>query len=134
LALEFGLERVAAFLRQEAVWMDKAVAAFVKPDHANTRVHVICESRGKNEDDELELEFRRICDGSNFKSENLNFELVFSDKRSNSAGLQIADLVARPIGMSVLRPEQQNRAFDALKEKFVQRSGRMDGWGLKVFP
>lgn len=134
LALEYGLERVAAFLRQPSVWMEKSVAAFVKPDHVNTSVHVIFECRGKNEDDELELEFRRICDGNNFKSEKLNFEMVFSDKRSNSAGLQIADLVARPIGMSVLRPEQPNRAFAVLKEKFVQRSGRTDGWGLKVFP
>ena len=134
LALEFGLERVAAFLRQESVWMNEAVAAFAKPGHTDMGVHVICECRGKNEDDDLELEFRRIRDGSNFKSEKLNFELVFADKRSNSAGLQIADLVARPIGMSVLRPEQPNRAFDVLKEKFVQRDGRTGGWGLKVFP
>ena len=68
------------------------------------------------------------------ESEKLNFELIFADKRSNSAGLQLADLVARPIGMSVLRPEQQNRAFEALQEKFVQQNGRTHGWGLKVFP
>ena len=135
LALEFGLERVAAYLRQQSVWMSKSVAAFVgKPGHENTSVHVIVECRGRNEDNELELEFRRICDGSNYKSEKLDFELVFSDKRSNSTGLQLADLVARPIGMSVLRPKQSNRAFDVLKDKFVQRDGRMDGWGLKVFP
>ena len=97
-------------------------------------MHVIVEKRGRNEDDELELEFCRICDGANYKSEKLNFEIVFADKKSNSAGLQLADLVARPIGLSVLRPEQSNRAFDAVKSKLLQKNGRVDGWGLKCFP
>lgn len=44
-------------------------------------VHVIVEKRGKNEDDELELEFRRICDGANYNGEKLNFEIVFADKK-----------------------------------------------------
>lgn len=42
--------------------------------------------------------------------------------------------MARPVGMSVLKPNQQNRAVDVLKAKLVQRHGRVDGWGLKVFP
>ena len=29
----------------------------------------------------------------------------------NSEGMQIADLTARPIGLSVLRPDQKNRAM-----------------------
>ena len=95
---------------------------------------VVVEKRGKNEDDDLELEFRRICDGANYKGEKLNFEIVFADKKSNSAGLQLADLVARPIGLSVLRPEQPNRAFDAVKPKLLAKNGRIEGWGLKCFP
>lgn len=135
LALEFGLERVAAFLRQQSIWLSSTAAAFAnQPDHENTTVHVIVECRGKNEDNELELEFRRICDGGNFKSEKLNFQLVFADKRSNATGLQLADLIARPIGMSILRPDQKNRAVEVLREKLVQRNGRTDGWGLKAFP
>ena len=92
------------------------------------------ERRGKNEDDELELEFRRICDGANYQGERLNFEVVFADKKSNSAGLQLADLVARPIGLSVLRPGQPNRAFDAVKSKLLLKNGKVEGWGLKCFP
>lgn len=64
----------------------------------------------------------------------LNFEIVFADKKSNSAGLQLADLVARPIGLSVLRPHQSNRAFDAARPKLLMRNGKVDGWGLKYFP
>jgi len=68
-----------------------------------------------------------------FNSAKLNFEILFADKKSNSAGLQLADLVARPIGLSVLRPEQPNRAFDAVKPKLLVNNGRVDGWGLKCF-
>ena len=101
LGLEFGLERVRGFLQQQGEWATAAsgIQACVDPT-----VHVIVEKRGKNEDDELELEFRRICDGANYRSEKLNFEIVFADKKSNSADLQLADLVA------------------------------LDGWGLKCFP
>jgi hypothetical protein len=93
------------------------------------------ERRGRQEDTELELEFRRICDGGSYHGCKLPFEVVFSDKKSNSAGLQMADLVARPVGIKTLRPGQANRAFDVLEEKFyTDQSGKRDGWGLKCFP
>ena len=91
--------------------------------------HIIVEERGKKEDNELELEFRRICDGDNWFNEKLPFAIKFANKKTNSAGLQLADLFARPVGMSILRPEQTNRSFDVLKDKFY-----CEGWGLKVFP
>jgi hypothetical protein len=50
------------------------------------------------------------------------------------AGLQLADLVARPIGMSVLKPAQPNLAFEAVKPKFLQKNVRFMGWGLKCLP
>ena len=72
----------------------------------------------------LELEFRRICDGNSRMMSALPFEVLFSDKKVMSSGLQLADLVARPIGLNVLRPEQENRAFDVLKQKFFCEGGR----------
>lgn len=126
LALQYGLERVHGFLCQQGQWQLGRTA--------NPAVHLVVEKRGKNEDDDLELEFRRICDGGNFKRDNFPFEIVFAHKQSNSSGLQLADLVARPIGMSVIRPEQPNRAFELLKPKLVQIQGNSHGWGLKVFP
>jgi hypothetical protein len=57
------------------------------------------------------------------------------DKRANSTGLQIADLVARPIGLSIVREGQPNRAYDLLQPKIRRSpSGKVSGWGLKVFP
>ena len=104
------------------------------------KTHVVVESRGKKEDAELELEFRRVCDGSNRLGINLPFDVLFSDKKAMSSGLQLADLVARPIGLNTLRPDQANRAFEALKVKFYCDQGRggvgngYEGVGLKIFP
>jgi hypothetical protein len=104
-------------------------------------IHIIFESRGKKEDQELELEFRRICDNaptclsSNLDFTNIHFVMRFVDKKANLAGLQIADLIARPIGLHVLRSNQQNRAFEIIKHKFVSyKNGGYNGNGLKIFP
>lgn len=102
--------------------------------------HVIFEARGNREDKDLELEFRRICDGANEKRRRFPFEIVFADKRANSTGLQIADLVARPIGLHVIKPGQPNRAFDVITKKFFCRDGRafvgqnFEGYGMHVYP
>lgn len=105
-----------------------------------TLTHVIVECRGQKEDDELELEFRRVCDGANALGKRLPFAIIFADKKVDSPGLQLADLVARPVGLSVLRPDQENRAFEVLKRKFFCSGGRegvgkgYEGWGLKIYP
>src|SRR5690606_18271609 len=88
------------------------------------RTHVVVECRGRKEDNELELEFRRICDANNRLAVDMPFEVLFSDKKAMCSGLQLADLVARPIGLRTIRPEQENRAFDALREKFYCDGGR----------
>jgi hypothetical protein len=65
----------------------------------------------------------------------VGFEIVFAGKKTNSAGLQLADLTARPIGRHVMDPGQPNRAWDIIERK-LRRSpaGKVDGWGLKIFP
>lgn len=80
--------------------------------------HFIFEKRGPKEDGELELEFRRITDGENdLRTPFLGFHIHFSDKRTNSTGMQIADLTARPIGLKIIRPTQPNRAFEIIERK-----------------
>jgi hypothetical protein len=107
---------------------------------AKLKTHVLVECRGKKEDAELELEFRRICDGANSQGANLPFDVVFADKKTNLAGLQFADLVARPIGIHYLRPTQRNHAYDVLRQKFLCAGGRksvgrdFEGVGLLVLP
>lgn len=104
------------------------------------KTHVVVECRGKKEDAELELEFRRICGGDNTGSRVLPFDIVFADKKTNLTGLQLADLVARPVGLNYIRPQQTNQAFDLLKQKFFCDGGRdkvgsgFEGVGLMVYP
>lgn len=117
-----------------------AVPRGIAPRPGWSEAIIVVECRGKKEDRDLELEFRRICDGANRWNRQLPFAIKFADKKTNSSGLQLADLVARPIGLSVLRPDKPNRAFEVLKRKFFCKGGRQklgvdfEGWGLKIFP
>ncbi|MEF9419664.1 DUF3800 domain-containing protein [Xanthomonas citri] len=97
--------------------------------------HVLCEARGRSEDQDLELAFRRICGGDNFSGLELPFDPVICDKKSNAIGLQLADLIARPIGTRQLHPLQPNRAWQVIEQKLDKdRTGRYLGYGLKCFP
>lgn len=96
--------------------------------------HVVCEARGAREDADLELACRRVCDGDNRSKKPFNFDIVICDKKANSEGLQLADLMACPIGLHVPRPDQQNRAYDVLAAKFFNPGTVVVGNGLKVFP
>lgn len=121
LAMEFGLERLDRLLASRG--------------QTGRLTHVICEARGAEEDRELELQFRRICDGANKDRRPYPFEILICDKKTNSEGLQLADLTARPVGLSILRPDQPNRAMDVLNTKFHRSDrGEVKGYGLKCFP
>lgn len=96
-------------------------------------LHIVFEQRGRLEDRDLELEFRRLCNDP--ATGGYPFWFVVADKRGNSTGLQLADLVARPIGLQILRPGQKNRTWDVLRPQFCADSaGRIEGRGLQVFP
>ncbi len=121
LALTFCMERLHHWLKAEG--------------EADKLTHVIVERRGRTEDQLLELEFRRIADGRNAAGKMPNLAIRFMDKKHNSTGLQIADLVAHPIGRCVMKPQQPNRAYDIIKAKFRRGpTGKTEGFGLKVFP
>lgn len=121
-ALEFGLERVFYQLQQR--------------NQVGRTTHVVFESRGRLEDAALELEFRRIQ--ANTRAHGLAQTLEFrcAPKSANSSGLQLADMIARPIGLHVLRPDQKNRAWDIISPKMVrsQDGKKLMGYGLKVYP
>ena len=126
IALTFCLESLYGFLADK--------------EQDTLETHVVVENRGKKEDSELETAFQQACDGHNALQHSLPFKVVFADKRTNSPGLQLADLIARPIGLHVLRPKQKNQAFDILKNKLYRPnasqigSGQHRNYGLKRFP
>ena len=126
LAMQFSLERIYNFMLEKG--------------EANKKTTIVFERRGGNEDKELIEEFNLVCNGKNFHRAKYNFEIVMASKYVNSTGMQIADLIARPIGNHALRPEQLNRSFNIIKQKFFCRYGRefvgnhFYGYGLKIFP
>lgn len=98
----------------------------------------VAEARGNREDAELELEFRRAMNGQGLLTNaraGTPLEMRIVSKKVNSEGLQLADLIAYPIGRHVLKPDQPNRAFDIVRPKLFAIDDRgFDEWGLKVFP
>lgn len=121
IAMTFCMERLARFLDEAG--------------QRHAMQHVLVEKRGEPADTNLELAFRRICDGVNQYRAMPLFDIIFADKKHNSTGLQFADLVAYPITRHTMRPEQANRAFDIVQAKFRRNAaGRVDGFGLKRFP
>jgi hypothetical protein len=111
--------------------MERALSYLCGQNETGKRIPVLFESRGRKEDRNLELEFRRICDNrSNWGYKRANFqqiyfEHIFVDKKSNSTGLQLADLVARPLALRYLRPGQKNRAIAVIEDKILNS---------KIFP
>jgi hypothetical protein len=121
LAMQIGLEKLYSFLQTQG--------------QADRLTHVICEARGRKEDSDLKLEFCRVCAGHNSLQKTLPFEIVIADKKSNSEGLQFADMVARPIGLSTFRPHQSNRAMKILEKKLHKNAdGLALGYGLHLHP
>lgn len=120
-AMRFCLERAYGQLRS------------LKQDRLLTPV--VVEQRGRKEDEELELSFLRIVQGDNQWNCRLPFSLIFADKKANSIGLQLADLIAHPIGRHHIKPDQPNRAYEIVRTKLrCNPKGGVEGWGLKIFP
>jgi hypothetical protein len=121
LSMKYGLERVCAFLREKG--------------QEGRLTHFVFERRGAREDAELELEFRRESGPGKAICHQTPAEIIMADKKSISTGLQVADLVARPIGIRALRPDQPNRAYEIIERKFLRGpNDQTKGFGLKVFP
>lgn len=120
-AMEFGLER--AFFEIQG------------KGQTGKKTFVVFESRGKKEDDELESEFRRLMSRTKVIGMRSTFEFLTASKKTNSSGLQLADMVARPLALHGLRPDQTNRALAIILKKLRRsRQGEINGWGLKLLP
>lgn len=121
IALVFCMERLQRWLQEQR--------------QADRRTFIMVECRGNREDAALELEFRRIADGKNAIGPMPNLDIRFMDKKHNSAGLQVADLLAHPIARHIIAPEQLNRAYAIVEPKFRRSAaGKVAGYGLKIFP
>lgn len=73
---------------------------------------LLLERRGRIEDDAM----RRQLEAS-VAHFGLTAKIDFCPKNHAVPGLELADLVARPIGLHSLRPQQENRAFALLRDR-----------------
>ena len=80
----------------------------------------------------MELQFRRVRDGNNGFGKPLRLEIVIANKQVNSEGLQLADLVARPIGLRVLRPRAAQPHLGDHSTQAMARAGGCHGDGKRV--
>ena len=88
----------------------------------NKIIKMYFEGRGKKENNELNRFFkftkensRRLLNGDSFE----NFEIEIIPKSQNMIGLQLVDLVARPIALNILKPWQNNTSFNTIKPKLL---------------
>ncbi len=79
--------------------------------HATGPRHWIFERRGKREDAAVSRAFDTLMMSAATHE--------FVPKGRGLAGLEMADMLARPIGLSVLRPTQPNRALEGLRERIT---------------
>jgi hypothetical protein len=121
ISLAFCMERLQMFLAER---------------RQNIRTtFLVVERRGRKEDGELESAFIRIRGGANMVGQMPNMEIRFMDKKHNSSGLQVADLVAYPVARYVINPRQENKAYQIVSNKFRRsNNGHFMGFGLKLFP
>lgn len=112
--------------------LDYAHRFLEKTEQLKRLTHIIVESRGKVEDQDLESAFRRISDHASLLGEHYPFDIKFASKKTNSSGLQIADLVAHPIAKHVIKAKP-SKAFEVVKEKLFGYP-EYEKIGLKLYP
>jgi len=94
------------------------------PGELTKELHVVFEKRGRDDDASLSKAYSQIrLSGSLLGSSDIhdfsNFRLELMDKKSNSTGLQIADLTARPIGNHYLHASGQKEKTDQRAAKII---------------
>ena len=123
-ALEYSFERVLHFMES----------------HGETSLPVIAEARGKNEDNELRASFYQLTSQGTYYNSAKRFRqlicpLTFRRKNDNIVGIQLADLCAYPTARHVLKPNNNNRAFESIVPHFYKGNGTGNRvYGLKIHP
>lgn len=93
----------------------------------DSETHVVIEARASKQDRVALNQFQSGLAGvgSLATPPSSRVKLLSASKQANSAGLQIADLVVRPIVLQFLRPDQPNRAWEAISPKMFSLGGSL---------
>jgi hypothetical protein len=126
LSLNFLMERVAFALDRH---------------FAGAKARIVAESRGSKEDALLQHEFSRLhLDGTSYVSsswfrQQLHPGIEFRLKSENIPGLQLADLLARPVGEKVAAPDTTPPRWESFRDRLcIGTETKNSILGLKVVP
>lgn len=139
---KYGLEAIDPYLLSLSIVVERLV---FECDRRRQEGILIAESRNPTLDNALELAFLNLkIQGTHYVSATRIKQrlksLVFRNKQENVTGLQIADVVATPIGRRVLgKPTYASYSggadfYKAFEGKFRKSWGRYLGAGLVVLP
>ena len=130
-----------AYMMAADMLMERVVMV-LETQFGSARANVVAESRNSKDDARLQYEFARLqLTGTSYLSdaffrELLNPGIRFLGKESNCTGLQLADLMARPIGDKVANLRRKPNRWEACQGKLCPGMGETKNsiLGLKVVP
>jgi hypothetical protein len=121
--------------------MERVVMALDSQFNGSIQAVVRAESRGPLEDAMLEYEFARLhLDGTSYIAgawfrQQLQPGIRFEGKDTNSTGLQLADLLARPCGDKVLDPASTPDRWPEFRPKLCPgQETKHSILGMKIIP
>lgn len=117
--------------------LERSIFCVDNHDALNPEISVVVERRGKKEDNRLLNYYNGLRNkGTKWVTpERLRTRIsdfTFNYKKDNIIGLQIADLIAYPVTMHILRPDKPNRSYDAVKHNIFSDNGVL--LGQKIIP
>jgi len=113
---------------------------FCTDENRSSTVEITIEKRGKKEDIQLLSHYNRVIDSGTFHVTSDRLQDRFSSfsmipKKDNNIGLQVADLCAYPLARHVLNSQEPYIPYQIIKNKlYKSKTGKEEGFGLKVFP
>ena len=122
-------------------FMAERLAMALQKQFGGAKARLILESRGPSEDALMQYEFARLfLDGTSYLSASYFRRqffpgLEFKLKSDHVAGLEITDLLARPVGEKVLRPKSDPARWQSFRNKLCTGlETKHSILGLKIVP
>ncbi len=135
---KYGIAAIDPYMLSLRILVERFVME-MKQRHRNEQGHIVAESRDETLNNELRLAWMDLrTRGTEYISASevrkCIPELHIRDKRTNIAGLQIADLIVSPIGRYILGKDPK-QDWHIIEKKFRRScSGEYSGYGLVVLP
>lgn len=110
-------------------------------ESSKNTVSISIEKRGLKEDRQLLAHYNGVIDMGTYHVDRSRFsqrivDFKMTSKKENNIGLQIADLCAYPLARHILNNKEPYIPFQIIQNKIYRSSktGKIEGYGLKIFP